>query len=64
MSADPGAATDDDQWMDCTISHDDLRPEAFELRTHAEQREIMREMFGYDWSDEDEVALDEELAAA
>lgn len=64
-SADPGAtAADDEQWMDCIISHEDLRPEAFEQRTHAEQREIMREMFGEDWCEEDETALEKSALAS
>jgi hypothetical protein len=49
---------DPEEWMDCIIAHDDLRPEAFVERTHAEQREILREMFGDDWNEEDESALE------
>ncbi|MFP6645603.1 MAG: hypothetical protein VCF24_18880 [Candidatus Latescibacterota bacterium] len=59
----PGAAAEetneDEQWMDCIISHDDLRPEAFVQHTHAEQREILRDMFGDDWNEEDEAPLEE-----
>jgi hypothetical protein len=44
--------------MDCIITHNDLRPEAFLERTHTEQREILREMFGDDWNEEDEAALE------
>jgi hypothetical protein len=51
--------TDEEQWTDCIISHEDLRPEAFVQRTHAERREILRDMFGEDWSEEDEAALEE-----
>lgn len=45
-------------WEDCLITHDQLRPEAFVQRTLAEQRQILREMFGDDWNDEDEAALE------
>ena len=37
---------------------DDLRPEAFVVRTHDEQRQILRDMFGDDWDEEDEAALE------
>lgn len=58
------ATEGEDAWMDCVIQHEDLRPEAFVERTVEEQRKILREMFGDDWSDEDEAALQEsELAA-
>lgn len=57
-------AVDDEAWMDCIISHDDLRPEAYEERTLAEQRAILREMFGEDWSYEDEVALEGQALSA
>jgi hypothetical protein len=49
---------DPEEWMDCIITHNDLRPEAFLERTHTEQREILREMFGDDWNEEDEAALE------
>jgi hypothetical protein len=49
---------DGDSWMECIISHDELRPEAFVQRTFAEQRAILREMFGDDWTDEDEAELE------
>jgi|TARA_B100001964_G_scaffold227263_1_gene276984 hypothetical protein len=52
------AAEGDEQWMDCIITHDDLRPEAFVVRTHDEQRQILRDMFGDDWDEEDEAALE------
>ena len=51
-------SVDDEQWMDCIITHEDLRPEAFEQHTLAEQHRILREMFAEDWSEEDELALE------
>ena len=44
-------------WTDYLITHDELRAEAFEMHTDAEQRAILREMFG------EEVAIEEDLAA-
>ncbi|MDA0334082.1 MAG: hypothetical protein O2782_02840 [bacterium] len=51
-------SVDDEQWMDCIITHEDLRPEAFAQCTLAEQHRILREMFAEDWSEEDELALE------
>ena len=56
---DEAEKTDEELWTDCIIGHEDLRPEAFVQRTHAEQGEILRDMFGEDWSEEDEAALEE-----
>jgi hypothetical protein len=44
-------------WTEYLVTHEELRPEAYEMRTNAEQREILREMFGED------VAIEEDLAA-
>lgn len=49
---------DSDSWMECIISHDDLRPEAFVQHTFAEQQAILKEMFGDDWTDEDAADLE------
>lgn len=43
-------AEDIPSWTDYLITHEELRPEAYEMRTYAEQREILREMFGEDVS--------------
>lgn len=52
-------------WEDCVISHDQLRPEAFVEHTNAERRRILREMFGDEWSDDDDRDLEAvERAAA
>ena len=44
-------------WTEYLITHEELRPEAYEMRTHEEQQQILREMFG------EEVAIGEDLAA-
>ena len=51
-------------WADCNVTHDELRREAFEVRsTAAEQSVVLKEMFDDDWHDEDEAAIAEtELA--
>ena len=57
VDGDDDEADDIPTWTDYLITHDELRPEAFETRTDAEQRAILREMFG------EEVAIEEDLAA-
>ena len=54
-----GVDEDDDDgcgqlWADCIVAHDDLSQEAFEERTTADQKQLLREMFGEDWTEEDE----------
>ena len=50
-------ADDIPTWTEYLVTHEELRPEAYEMRTYAEQREILREMFGED------VTIEEDLAA-
>lgn len=51
-------------WADCIVTHDELRSEAFEQRSTDEQNLILRAMFGDDWNEEDESAVeDAELAS-
>ena len=44
-------------WQDCMVYHDELRPEAFVQHSMSEQRKILREMFGEDWTAEDDAEL-------
>lgn len=51
-------------WADCIVTHDELRSEAFEQRSTDDQNLILRAMFGDDWNEEDESAVeDAELAS-
>jgi hypothetical protein len=49
----------EEAWNDCIVEQDEIRPEAYEQKSLAEQRAILREMFGEDWSEEDDRALGE-----
>ena len=51
-----GEGVDEPVWGEFMVSHDDLRPEAFVVRTVADQKQILREMFG----DEEEDGEEEE----
>jgi len=69
LEGEPGVNESDDEvgqfWADCIVTHDELRSEAFEQRSTDEQNLILRAMFGDDWNEEDEAAVeDTELASA
>ena len=63
LEGEPGVNESDDEvgqfWADCIVTHDELRSEAFEERSIDEQNSILRAMFGDDWSEEDEVAVED-----
>lgn len=44
-------------WQDCMVDHDELRPEAFVQHSTSEQRQILKEMFGDEWTEEDEAEM-------
>tara|TARA_Y100000758_G_scaffold179015_1_gene127285 strand:+ start:217 stop:570 length:354 start_codon:yes stop_codon:yes gene_type:complete len=62
-------AIDDDEdpmdaWQDCLVEHDELRPEAYVQRSTKEQQQILKEMFGDEWTEEDDAQIVEASAAA
>jgi hypothetical protein len=52
-----GDSAEEPTWTEYLITHEELRPEAYQMRTHEEQQQILLEMFG------EEVAIGEDLAA-
>mgnify|MGYP003572989696 CR=1 FL=1 len=67
----PAAGPEDDEdpghfWAECIVDQDELRPEAYEQHTISEQQQILREMFGDDWSAEDDADIEgqEQVRAA
>ncbi|MBT4099453.1 MAG: hypothetical protein HOM68_27060 [Gemmatimonadetes bacterium] len=51
-------------WQECLVEHDELRPEAFVQRSTQEQQQILREMFGDEWTDDDDAEIADKAAAA
>lgn len=51
-------------WQECLVEHDELRPEAFVQRSTQEQQEILKEMFGDEWTDDDDAEMANTTAAA
>jgi len=46
------------------VEHDELRPEAFVQRSTQEQQDILKEMFGDEWTDDDDAEMANTTAAA
>jgi len=53
-----------DAWQDCLVEHDELRPEACVQRSTKEQQQILKEMFGDEWTEEEDAQIVEASATA
>ncbi len=51
-------------WQECLVTHDELRPEAFVQRSTSEQQQILKEMFGDEWTEDDATEMAVDAAAA